>query len=244
MLIFAPRREGRVNMANPMSSFITDSVGVADVFQAMQSEYDEKTVFCDISTARDLFQYDSEITSAEVTALPGVNPEALAASISDRLGPSADVKDRFRQQDLDFRMVEIEKWVSFLLLIFILVIASFNIISTLCMLILEKQSSMSTLSAIGMSRRDIGSVFWWESVYVSLIGGVSGILLGLVLCLLQEHFGLIKLVGDPEALVVTAYPVVVEARDVLIAFIPVLVIGLLTASIAAAFARSRASVAK
>lgn len=241
MLIFAPRREGRVNLANPISSFITDSVGVADVFQAMQSEYDEKTVVCDISTARGLFQYDTEATSIEVKTAPDADPAEVADRIADKLGPSAVVKDRFRQQEINFRMVSIEKWVTFLLLIFILIIASFNIISTLCMLIIEKQQSMSTLSAIGMSRKRIGKTFWWESVFVSMLGGISGLLLGLLLCLLQQHFGLIKLGGDPDSLVITAYPVKVEWTDLIVASVPVVVIGLLSASIAAAFARSRVS---
>ena len=174
MFIFAPRREGRVNLANPISSFLTDSVVVADIFQAMQTEYDENSVICDISTARDLFQYDSEATAIEVKAEPGTNLSRLSKEISGRLGPSAVVKDRYRQQDVNFRMVEIEKWVTFLLLIFILVIASFNIISTLSMLVLEKQQSMSTLSALGMSRGKIGAVFWWESIYVTLLGGIAG----------------------------------------------------------------------
>ena len=241
MFIFAPKREGRVNLANPMSSFITDSVAVADVFQAMQSDYDEKTVICDIATARDLFQYDNEATAIEVKTRPGADPVKVAQAISGKLGPTAVVKDRFRQQEINFRMVSIEKWMTFLLLIFILIIASFNIISTLCMLIIEKQPSLSTLSAIGMSRRKIGATFWWESIFVSLLGGIAGIALGLILCLLQEHFGLIKLGGDPDALVIQAYPVRVIASDVVIALLPVLAIGLATASIATAFAKSRIS---
>lgn len=244
MLIFAPRREGRVNLANPISSFITDSVAVADVFQAMQSEYDEKTVICDISTARALFQYDTEATAIEVKTAPGADPDKVAGEIAAKLGPSAVVKDRFRQQEINFRMVSIEKWVTFLLLIFILIIASFNIISTLCMLIIEKQPSMSTLSAIGMSRKRIGKTFWWESVFVSMAGGIAGLMLGLLLCLLQQHFGLIKLGGDPDSLVITAYPVKVEWTDLIVASVPVVVIGLLSAAIAAAFARSRVSNAK
>lgn len=170
MFIFAPRREGRVNMANPMASFVTDSLEIADVFQAMQSDYDEKTVICDISAARRLFQYDTEATSVEVQAKPGTDPARLAQDIADALGDKAIVKDRFRQQDTNFRMVSVEKWITFLLLIFILVIASFNIISTLCMLIIEKQQSMTTLSALGMTRRDIGKTFWWESLFVTQIG--------------------------------------------------------------------------
>lgn len=244
MLVFAPRREGRVNMANPMASFLTDSVKVADIFQAMHSDYDEKTVVCDISLARGLFQYDKEATSFEVSVASGVDPRGVAGEIARALGSSAVVKDRFMQQEISFRMVSIEKWVTFLLLIFILVIASFNIISTLCMLIIEKQQSAATLSAMGMDRRRIGAVFWWESIFVTLAGGLSGLAVGLLLCLAQQQFGIIKFAGDPEALVIPAYPVKVEAADILWAMLPVLAVGLLTASVAAAFARSRATIAK
>ncbi len=239
LLLFAPRREGRVNLANPMSSFLTDSVSVAGIFQAMQSDYDNNTVICDITTARNLFQYTTEATQLEVKATPGTDLPALASDIELSLGPNAVAKDRARQQQTNFRMVEIEKWVTFLLLIFILLIASFNIISTLCMLIIEKQHSMATLSALGMSRKSIGATFWWESMYVSMSGGIAGIITGLALCLIQEHFGLIKLGGDPEAMIITAYPVAVEWGDVLIALAPVTIIGLAAASIASAFARSR-----
>lgn len=239
LLLFAPRREGRVNLANPMSSFLTDSVSVAGIFQAMQSYYDNNTVICDITTARNLFQYTTEATQLEVKATPGTDLPALASDIELSLGPNALAKDRARQQQTNFRMVEIEKWVTFLLLIFILLIASFNIISTLCMLIIEKQHSMATLSALGMSRKSIGATFWWESMYVSMSGGIAGIITGLALCLIQEHFGLIKLGGDPEAMIITAYPVAVEWSDVLIALAPVTIIGLAAASIASAFARSR-----
>lgn len=241
MLIFAPKREGRVNLANPMASFLTDSVNVADIFQAMQTEYDENNVICDINVARDLFQYDTEATTIEVKAKPGTDVASLGTEISRRLGPDVTVKDRYRQQEMNFRMVEIEKWVTFLILIFILVIASFNIISTLCMLVLEKQQSMSTLLALGMSRRRIGSVFWWESMYVSLTGGISGVAVGLILCLLQQHFGLIRLGGDPATLVIQAYPVKVEFMDIIYSMIPVIIIGICTAWTAAAFARSRLS---
>lgn len=244
LLLFAPRREGRVNLANPLASFITDSVGVGGIFQAMQTEYDENTVICDIATARQLFQYSSEASAIEVKAAPGVSPEELAIRIGRTLGPSAIAKDLLQQQETNFRMISIEKWVTFLLLIFILLIASFNIISTLCMLILEKQASMATLSAMGMSRRGIGRTFWWESLYVSLAGGVAGIVVGLALCLLQQHFGIIKLAGDPETMAMTAYPVVVEAKDVAIALIPVVAIGLVTAWISEAFARSRVDIAR
>lgn len=242
LFLFAPRREGRVNLSNPMASFLTDSVSVRGIFQSLQSEYDENTVICDISTARELFQYTTEATAIEINTDPDADISVVASEINKALGEKAVVKDRFQQQETHFRMVNIEKWMTFLLLIFILMIASFNIISTLCMLIIEKQSSMSTMSALGMSRRQIGKTFWWESIYVSLAGGVGGIIIGVALCLIQEKFGLIKLGGDPDILVVHAYPVIVEWSDLLVALIPVAVIGIITAWISAVFARSRVDI--
>ena len=242
LFLFAPRREGRVNLSNPMASFLTDSVSVGGIFQSLQSEYDENTVICDISTARELFQYTTEATAIEIDTDPDADISDVAAEISRTLGEKAVVKDRFQQQETHFRMVNIEKWMTFLLLIFILLIASFNIISTLCMLIIEKQSSMATMSALGMNRRQIGKTFWWESIYVSLAGGIGGIILGVALCLIQEKFGLIKLGGDPDILVIQAYPVIVEWSDLFVALIPVAVIGIITAWISAAFARSRAGI--
>lgn len=242
LFLFAPRREGRVNLSNPMASFLTDSVSVRGIFQSLQSEYDENTVICDISTARELFQYTTEATAIEINTDPDADISGVASEINKALGEKAVVKDRFQQQETHFRMVNIEKWMTFLLLIFILMIASFNIISTLCMLIIEKQSSMATMSALGMNRRQIGKTFWWESIYVSLAGGIGGIIIGVALCLIQEKFGLIKLGGDPDILVVHAYPVIVEWSDLLVALIPVAAIGIITAWISAAFARSRVDI--
>lgn len=244
LFIFAPKREGRVNLANPMTSFVTDSVQVAAIFQTMQSEYDENTIICDIGIARDLFQYTTQATAVEVMAKPGMSPQKLADKIRLQLGDIAIVKDRIQQQEMNFRMVSIEKWVTFLLTVFILMIASFNIISTLCMLILEKQQSMATLSSLGMRRKSIGRIFWWESIYVSLLGGFSGIAAGLLLCLVQQHLGLIKLSGDPESMLVTTYPVAVAWTDILIAIAPVIIIGLFTACISSAFAKSRIELPK
>ncbi len=239
LLLFAPRRHGRVNMANPVESFVADSLTVTAVFQANQSDYDDNVVICDLDVARDLFQYDNEASAIEIQLQSDSNIASVAHRLAEQLGPEFRVTDRMRQQDVNFRMIAIEKWVSFLLLIFILLIASFNLISTMSMLVLEKQSAMPAMRAMGMSRRMVGRVFWWESLYVTLTGGIAGIVGGVVLCLIQQHFGLIRLAGDPDTLIINAYPVAVEGGDILIALIPLLVIGLLTAFIAAAFARSR-----
>ncbi|MDE5876207.1 MAG: ABC transporter permease [Muribaculaceae bacterium] len=239
LLLFAPRRHGRVNMANPVESFVADSLVVTAVFQANQSDYDDNVIICDLDVARNLFQYDNEASAVEIKLRAGRNPADVAQHLTKQLGADFHVTDRMRQQDINFRMVAIEKWVSFLLLIFILLIASFNLISTMSMLVLEKQTAMPAMRAMGMSRRMVGRVFWWESLYVTFTGGITGIAGGVGLCLLQQHFGLIRLAGDPDTLIINAYPVAVEAGDLLVAFVPLLLIGLMTAFIAAAFARSR-----
>lgn len=240
-LIFAPRREGRLNPANPGSSFYADSVRVAAVYRSDQQQYDQDGVIIPIEAARQLFQYDSEASAIEVKLRPGVDAESAVVAISKALGNSYSVKDRMRQQEMNFRMVNIEKWVSFLLLVFILIIACFNLISALSMLVLEKEQSMSTLRALGLSRRRIGAVFAWESIYVSLAGGIIGVALGVLLCLLQQHFGIIKIAADPGTAVIPAYPVHIIFSDILLTLVPVLVLGLITAAVTAAYARTRLS---
>ncbi|MCH5226139.1 MAG: ABC transporter permease [Muribaculaceae bacterium] len=239
LLLFAPKRLGRVNMANPAASFISDSIRVSSVFRSMQNEFDENTVICDIATARELFQYEDEATSIELKLKPGADMKRTAKEIGELMGEEYVVKDRIEQQQMNFRMVEIEKWLTFLLLTFILVIASFNIISTLCMIILDKGSALQTLSHLGLTRWRIGNVFWWESILVTLIGAVSGLIIGVGVSLLQEKYGLLKLAGDPESLVIHAYPVRVEWLDLLVTLVPVGVIGLACAWISHAFAMQR-----
>lgn len=239
LLVFAPRRSGRVDLSNPITSFLTDSVAISGIFQTMQGDYDNDMIITDLALARDIFQYPEEASAVEVSARPGIDGSRLAADIGRHLGDGAVVKDRMQQQALNFRMISIEKWVSFLLLAFILVVASFNIISTLSMLVLDKQASLSTLYALGARKSTIGAIFAWESYLVSFIGCVAGIVLGVTLCLLQQHFGFIKLAGDPSLLVVKAYPVAVEWSDLLTVLIPVVIIGSITAIISYRFARNR-----
>ena len=239
LFIFAPKRHGRVNMANPGASFLSDSIEVSSIFRSLQAEFDENTVIADINTARQLFQYDTEATAIQLKAAEGVSPSELASRLKTHLGDEFVVKDRLEQQEVSFRMVKIEKWITFILLTFILLIASFNIISTLCMIILDKNSSLHTLSHLGMSRLRVGRIFWWESIYVTLTGAGAGLIIGLVVSLIQEKFSIIKLAGDPQSLVIQAYPVRVEWLDLAVTMVPVAVIGLIAAWISEAFAKSR-----
>ena len=240
LFLFAPKRHGRVNIANPLSSFYTDSIEVSSIFRSMQNEFDENTIIVDIDVARDLFQYDTQATGLLIQTEKGTSPTLLAFQIKDHLGDEYIVKDRLQQQEVNFRMVKIEKWITFILLSFILLVASFNVISTLCMIILDKGNNLYTLSHLGMSRRRIGNIFWWESILVTLWGAIAGLILGLVISLLQEKFSLLKLAGDPENLVMQAYPVRVEWLDLLVTMIPISVIGLITAWISFSFAKAKA----
>lgn len=238
-LLFAPVREGRYNPANPAASFTTDSVLVSGVFETRQKEYDEDMIIVPIGLARHLFQYDKEATSLELKLNPGVSLADTKKRVRETLGSDVNVRDRAEMQEVNFRMINIEKWVSFLLLVFILMIAGFNIISTMTMLVLEKRRQMSVMNALGMRKGRIGGIFKNESIMVSVIGGVIGIALGVLLCWLQQEFGLIKLAGDPSKLLMRDYPVKIIWTDVALAFVPCIVLGLITALIASSFARSR-----
>jgi len=240
-LVFAPRREGRVNMANPAASFLTDSITVTGVYRSDQSDFDEDGVIMPINAVRDLLQYGDVASAIELRLKPNANAEKIVSDITHELGDGFVVRDRIRQQEMNFRMISIEKWVSFMLLAFILIIASFNIISSLSMLVLEKEKAISTFSSLGLSRGRIGGIFIWESLYVSLAGGVAGIILGLTLCLLQQHFGIVKIGGDPSTRIIAAYPVKVQACDILLTLLPVMTIGIVTAFITGGFAKSRIS---
>ena len=239
MMVFAPKRTGRFNPANPAAAFVMDSVYVADVFQSLQDTYDENCVFTDIAFVRDLLLYDREATAIEIKASPEANPGRLTDEIATRIGNGYIVKDRLMQQDVNFRMVQIEKWMTFLLLFFILVIASFNIVSTLSMLVLEKQDSMRTMSAIGMHRGQIASVFRWESILVSLFGAAVGLLLGAILCLLQEKFGFITIANGGVEGTAMAYPVKLKVTDLLVTLVPIALITAVCACVAGRFAKSR-----
>ena len=241
LLIFAPRREGRVNMANPANSFLRDSVTFSGYFQSQHSQFDQDLIIVPIEVARDLFQYDSEASAVELRLKPGADITATAEKVRLAAGPGAIVKDRLQQQEINFRMIKIEKWVTFLLLFFILLIASFNLISTLSMLVLEKQKSLRTLRNLGATPSATAAIFRWESLLVALLGGISGLILGIGLCLMQQHFGLIRLNGDPSAMIIDTYPVKVVMTDLVAAIVPVVVIGLFTGWIAGRFARSRST---
>ena len=237
--LYAPQRQGRVNLANPMGAFRQDSVFLSGVFQLQQNSYDADLIFVPLNLAKELFDYDTEATQIEVLLADGASEHQVMHDIAQALGGSYQVKNRLMQQREAYRLVNIEKWMAFLLLAFILVIATFNVISTLSLLIIEKDASIATLRALGAHDRQISRIFVLQGWLITLVGAVTGVVIGLVLCLCQQHFGWLRLSGDPANMIINAYPVQVQGTDVLITLALVAAVGLLTSMVTALIMRHR-----
>lgn len=226
--IYAPRRGEKVNMANPAASFTKEflfSPGV--VFAVNQQKYDASYILTSLDFARKLFHYDTEVSAVELRLKPNQNITSMKSKIADMLGKDFVVRDRYEQQEDIFRIMEIEKLVSYLFLTFILLIACFNVIGSLSMLIIDKKEDVRTLRNLGADDKLISRIFLFEGRMISMFGAVTGIVLGLILCLIQQKFGLISLGGDGN-FVVDAYPVSVHWGDVLLIFLTVLIVGFLS----------------
>ena len=226
--VYAPKRGQQVNMANPTSSFeqaYLFSPGV--VFAVNQEKYDATYVLTSMDFARRLFDYDTEITSLELKLKEGTNTGTVQRKIQQLLGADFRVQNRYEQQADVFRIMEIEKLISYLFLSCILLVACFNIIGSLSMLIIDKKEDVKTLRNLGADNRLIVRIFFTEGCLISLIGALIGIVGGIGLCLLQEHYGLIAL-GTQGGFVVDAYPVSVQVGDVVLIFVTVLAIGCLS----------------
>lgn len=226
--ILAPKRIGNINLANPAGAFRADTMQIAGVYQVEQSDYDRDMIYVPIEAARFLFNYPTEATSIEISPSQGADEARVMDAISSIIGDGYTVKDRLMQQAYAYRMVNIEKWVTFLLLGFIMVIATFNVIGTLSLLIIEKDASITTFRNMGATNKQITRIFITEGWLISLVGAVAGIAIGLILCWVQQTFGLIELQGATELLVVKQYPVEVQMTDLVVVFAAVAVVGLLT----------------
>lgn len=214
--LYVPRRRGRINPAMPATAFRTDSVSVAAVYQADDKDADMPCIVMSLDRARGLLDYDTEASRVDVGLSEGANVDEVRENIAAHLGSAYRVSDRYMQQEEAFRLVNVEKWITFLLLAFILIIASFNIISTLSMLVIEKEGSIGILRALGAPRSMISNIFTYEGALISFFGGIAGIVLGVGLSLLQQATGIIKMGGDHTKMIITSYPVRVEWTDVLV----------------------------
>lgn len=226
--IYAPRRGAKVNMANPSTAFVTGNLFSSGlVFAVNQEKYDASYILTSIDFARRLFQYTTEVSAINLKLKAGADTDAVKKHIQDLLGDDFLVQDRYEQQADTYRIMEIEKLISYLFLTFILMIACFNVIGSLSMLIIDKRDDVVTLRNLGASDRQIVRIFLFEGRMISFFGAFAGVVLGLLLCWLQQEYGLIAL-GSSRSFVVDAYPVSVHASDVLLIFITVLLIGFLS----------------
>ena len=226
--VYIPRRGAQVNLSNPTSSFNMEylySPGV--VFVVNQQKYDSQYILTSLDFARRMLDYTTEVSAIELKLKPDANLSSVRSKIADLLGDDFRVQDRYEQQADVFRIMEIEKLISYLFLTFILMIACFNVIGSLSMLILDKRDDVVTLRNLGADDRIISRVFLFEGRLITLFGAVSGIVLGLALCFLQQHFGLISL-GGGGSFVVDSYPVSVHAWDVVMVLVTVLAVGFLS----------------
>jgi len=227
--VFAPRREGQLNMANPMDGLVEDelySPGV--IFNVRQAKYDKNYILTSIGFARRIFEQQGMVSALELRLKPGSNFDKVKSEIKEIAGNKYYVRDRFEQQDDTFKIMKIEKLMAYIFLTFILMVACFNIIGSLSMLIIDKKDDVVTLRNLGASDKQIVRIFLFEGRLISAFGAVVGIVLGLAICWAQQTFGLVKLGSSSGSFVVNAYPVSVHPEDVILIFLTVLIVGFLS----------------
>ena len=228
--IYAPKRGSKVNIANPTSSFCTEQLFSSGlVFAVNQQKYDASYIVTSIQFARKLFQYENEVSSVALRLKPSAQETKAKKKIQQLLGDDFTVEDRYEQQSDTFRIMKVEKLISYIFLTFILVIACFNVIGSLSMLIIDKREDVVTLRNLGANDNLISRIFLMEGWMISFVGAIVGIILGLLLCYAQQTFGILSLGGGSGAgFVVDAYPVSVHWQDILLIFITVVLVGLLS----------------
>lgn len=227
--VFAPRREGQLDMMEMESNFVEDELYSPGVlFNMKQSRYDRNYMLTDIAFARNLFDRQGMISQLEIRLKRGSDLNAVKTQIKGIVGDKYKVLDRYEQQEDTFRIMKIEKLIAYIFLTFILIVACFNIISSLSMLIIEKKEDVTTLRNIGADDQLISRIFLYEGCMITAIGAVIGIGIGLLLCWIQQEYGIVSLGRSTGNFVITAYPVSVHYTDVAVIFLTVLAVGFIS----------------
>jgi lipoprotein-releasing system permease protein len=226
VMIYVPRRTAS-RLASLDQSFNTGAVIPSAVF-AVQQEIDSRYIIVPIDLARELMEYsDNQLTSVELRLEDGFDYGDLQPKIEELVGSDFEVKNRFQQQVLLYRIMKSEKWAIFFILTFIIIIAAFNVTGSLSMLILDKRKDIAILFSMGASARLIKRIFLSEGIMISFLGASLGLILGFILCYIQMTFGLIRL-GDANAFIVPYYPVEMQLLDFIAVFVTVIIIGVLS----------------
>lgn len=227
--LFMPKRNETVNLANPAASAHVEYVYIGGIYRINQTVYDEGFMLVPLHLLREMLDYENEVSAIEIKTAVGANIETVKKKICSLLGNDYIVQDRFEQQQATFKMVQIEKWVTFLMLCFILIMSLFNVLGSLAILMIEKEEDILKLRSLGADNNLINRIFLFEGWMISLFGAVLGVLIGLGLCFVQQRYGLIALGSAAGAFIVDAYPVEVEWSDVIVIFLTVVSTGLLAA---------------
>ena len=226
--ICAPTRGERINLANPAASFNAEDLYSSGVcFAVSQKQYDEAYMIAPLAFAQRLFEHEGTLTSLELKLKPSADPEQALRRIRQTLGSGFKALNRAEQQEDTFNVMNIEKTMAYFFLTFILLVACFNIVGTVSMLMIDKRADVVTLRSLGADEGLIFRIFLCEGSMISFLGAVAGTLLGLLICYLQQTFGLLSLGGSSGNFIIDAYPVVLHWTDVLWSAISVFVIGLL-----------------
>lgn len=224
--VYAPKPGERVNIGNPLSSFNHDelqSPGV--VFMVRQSKYDTRYIITSLGFAQRLFDREGRVSSIDLKLKEGVNIAKAKQQLQAQLGKRFKVEDRYEQQNDVFRVMRIEKLISYCFLSFILLVACFNIIGSLSMLMIDKRQDIQTLRSLGATDAQICTIFRLEGHIISLAGALLGLVFGAILCWVQQEFGLVSM-GDSEgSFIVEAYPVSVYLTDIVLVLVTVLAVG-------------------
>lgn len=229
MQVFAPKKGERINMGNPAASFNQNEfISPGVVFAVKQNKYDANYALVSLRFAQDLFASPGEMTALELRLKDGVSEKAVKKDLQQMLGSKYKVMDRYEQQADVFRIMEIEKLLSYVFLTFILVIACFNIIGSLSMLIIDKKADVQTLRNLGASDSQICRIFLFEGRMISTFGAVVGLVTGLALCWGQIQFGWLKLGKESGSFLIDSYPVSIHFWDVVLVFATVVVVGYLS----------------
>lgn len=227
--LYAPQRTGHINVMRPDLSLRHEHAFIAGTFAVNQVDYDDQLLLVSLPLAQRLFDYDEHTATAlRITPKEGVPIPNLQSQISNTLGTQFKVLNRYEQQASFFNILRIEKLLTILLLVFILLIASFNIIGSLSMLIIDKRDDIRILSDLGADESTIRRVFLLEGWFISSLGAFTGLILGVALCLGQQHFGWLKL-GTGTEYIISTYPVQVQALDILLVAVIVLALGFVAA---------------
>ena len=223
--IYAPRRDGQLDLSNPQEGFEVDSLIMPGVvFATRQGKYDRDYIVAPIGFARRIFDQQGILSSLELRLKDGSDLTSVKRQMRRIAGDRFRVLDRYEQQADTFRIMQIEKLLAYIFLTFILIVASFNIIGSLSMLIIDKKDDVATLRNLGADDRQIRQIFLLEGRMIAALGAIAGLALGLLLCWLQQTFGLVGMGAESGMFVVNAYPVSVHYSDVLIVFLTVIAV--------------------